>query len=207
VRLQQASERRCKVWENLGSRLSSLGKLTSSLPTLLVRQEIIATTYPSTISKLMYSGCILKYESMYLYSYPSIYDISGLTAGGAWEQCEVCLKMTIRWPQRYTPRSWFRVFGNALGGGNRAHCEIHLNAVIEQVSRCTWRPWSCELGGRNRASVRIHLEDMIVRTHNRAILEIVTPLVLQVYFRDHSGSLNNPNIDTQSKSWVITRIS
>jgi len=27
----------------------------------------------------------------------------------------------------------------------------------------------------------------------------VTPLVLQVYFRDHKGSLNNPNMDTQSK--------
>jgi len=27
----------------------------------------------------------------------------------------------------------------------------------------------------------------------------VTPLVLQVYFRNHSGSLDNPNIDTQSE--------
>jgi len=24
---------------------------------------------------------------------------------------------------------------------------------------------------------------------------VVTPLVLQVYFRDHSGSLDNPNMD------------
>jgi len=27
----------------------------------------------------------------------------------------------------------------------------------------------------------------------------VTPLVLQVYFRDHSGSLDNPNMDSQSE--------
>jgi hypothetical protein len=27
----------------------------------------------------------------------------------------------------------------------------------------------------------------------------VTPLVLQVYFRDHTGSLDNPNMDTQSE--------
>ena len=27
----------------------------------------------------------------------------------------------------------------------------------------------------------------------------VMPLVLQAYFRNHSGSLNNPNMDTQSE--------
>jgi len=27
----------------------------------------------------------------------------------------------------------------------------------------------------------------------------VTPLVLQVYFRNHTGSLDNPNMDTQSE--------
>jgi len=27
----------------------------------------------------------------------------------------------------------------------------------------------------------------------------VTPLVVQVYFRDHTGSLDSPNIDTQSE--------
>jgi len=31
------------------------------------------------------------------------------------------------------------------------------------------------------------------------LLNCVTPLVLQVYFRNHSGSLDNPNIDTQSQ--------
>ena len=39
--------------------------------------------------------------------------------------------------------------------------EIHYEAVIEQVCRCTWMPWSCELGGPNRASLEIHLEAVI----------------------------------------------
>jgi hypothetical protein len=30
-------------------------------------------------------------------------------------------------------------------------------------------------------------------------LRIVTPLVLHVYFQDHTGSLHNPNMDTQSE--------
>jgi len=43
----------------------------------------------------MYSVCILSYVSMYLYSYQSTHGISGLAAGGAGEQLEVRLKMTI----------------------------------------------------------------------------------------------------------------
>jgi hypothetical protein len=54
-----------------------------------VRLEIIATVF-SLYSHL----CI--YESMYLYSYPSTHGIFGLAAGGASDQFEVCLKMTIR---------------------------------------------------------------------------------------------------------------
>jgi len=46
--------------------------------------------------------------------------------------------------------------------------EMHLEAVIERVSRCTWRLRSSELrdalGGRDRASLEMHLEAMIVRT-------------------------------------------
>ena len=50
-RQRQTWERRRHVWEHLESQWSSLGKTTSSLGTLLVRLEIIATTYRSTISK------------------------------------------------------------------------------------------------------------------------------------------------------------
>ena len=96
---------------------------------------------------------------MYLYSYPSTHGISGLAAGGAWEQFEVRLKMTIDWTQRYTQRPWPSEFGNAVGGRNRAYLEIHLEAMIVR----TWRPWLNEFGGRNRASLELHLEAVIER--------------------------------------------
>jgi len=44
-------ERRRQAWEHLESQYSSLGKTTSSLGTLLVHLEIIATTNRSTIFK------------------------------------------------------------------------------------------------------------------------------------------------------------
>jgi len=40
--------------------------------------------------------------------------------------------------------------------------EMHLEAVIERVRRCTWRPGSSEprdaLRGRDQASLKMHLE-------------------------------------------------
>jgi hypothetical protein len=37
-------------------------------------------------------------------------------------------------------------FGDALGGRDRVNSEMHLEAVIERVWRCTWRPRSSEFG-------------------------------------------------------------
>ena len=53
---------------------------TALLEMLLVHLDIIATTYRSTIFKLMHSVCILIYVSLYLYSYLSTHDVSGLAA-------------------------------------------------------------------------------------------------------------------------------
>jgi len=127
----------------------------------------------------MYSVCILIYGSMYLYSYPSTHDISGLAAGGAWEQFEVRLKITIQWTQRYTLRPWSSVFGDALG-----------EAIIERVWRYTWRPWLSELARRNWASLEIHLEAVIERVwryalggHDRATLQAVIERVWRYTWR------------------------
>jgi len=42
---------------------------------------------------------------------------------------------------------------------------MHPETVIEHVSRCTWRPESCEFGdthgGRNRVNLEIHSEAVI----------------------------------------------
>jgi len=99
---------RQQLWEHLKCQLSSLGK--TSLRMLQVVLEILATTYHSTVVKThvfrLYSHlCIL--VSIYRYNYPSSHNISGLAAGGAWEQFDVHLKMTLEWTQRYTPRPWF----------------------------------------------------------------------------------------------------
>ena len=70
-------ERQRQAWKHLESLYSSLGKMTS-LGTLQVRLEIIATTYHATIFEThvfsLYSP---------LYSYLSTHSISGLAAGGA----------------------------------------------------------------------------------------------------------------------------
>jgi hypothetical protein len=59
--------------------VSGVGNTTSSVATLLVRLEIIATTYCSMISKTQ----VFSVNSHYIYSDPSTDGISGLTAGGA----------------------------------------------------------------------------------------------------------------------------
>jgi len=38
---------------------------------------------------------------------------------------------------------------------------MHVEAVRMRISRCTWRPSSCEVGGHNRASLGIHLQAVI----------------------------------------------
>jgi hypothetical protein len=67
---------------------------------------------------------------MYLYSYTSTHDIFGLAAGGASEQLEVRLRMTIERTQRNT---WWWLCGelrDALGGRNRASLKMHMEAEI-----------------------------------------------------------------------------
>jgi len=85
----------------------------------------------------MYSGCILIYVSIYLYSFQS----------------------TTR---RYTPRPWSSEFEDAIGGWGRVNSEMHFEAVSERVWRCNWRLRSSELGaalgGRDRSSLEMHLE-------------------------------------------------
>jgi len=125
----------------------------------------------------MYSVCILIHVSMYQYSYPSTDAISGLAA--------VCRIYTPRHPVhlrypcisvqppsllhdildrarlRCTCRQRLSELRDALGHWDQVNSEMHLEAGIERVWGCTWRPWSCELAGRNRVSLQIHLEAVI----------------------------------------------
>ena len=58
---------------------------------------------------------------------------------------------------------------DALGDWDRVNSEIHLEAGIEQVSRCTWRPRRTELRlvGHDRAGLEMHLEAIIERDGRR----------------------------------------
>jgi hypothetical protein len=94
----------------------------------------------------MYSGCIVIYITMFQYSYESTHAISGLAAGGAWEQLGVRLKKTIEWTQRCTGRPWSSEFRDAIGCQGRVNSEMHFHAVIEQVWRGNWRQRLSELG-------------------------------------------------------------
>jgi len=63
--------------------------------------------------------------------------------------------------------------------------------------------WSCILD--NYQAVQWHLPIITVlaafmgKNATNNIVTTFTPLVLQVYFWDHTGSLDNPNMDTQSR--------
>jgi hypothetical protein len=74
---REAWEHKRHDWEHLRSQLNSLEKITSSLGTLLVRVQIIATTYCSTISSSQFG-----FLSRYRYSYTSTQGISGPASDG-----------------------------------------------------------------------------------------------------------------------------
>ena len=77
---------------------------------------------------------------MYLYSYPSTRGISALAAGGAWEQFEVHLEMTIQCSQIYYLGPQLSEVGDNLRGRVPVNLEMHSEIVIECICRCTWRP-------------------------------------------------------------------
>jgi len=121
---------------------------------------------------LLFNGCYNWYiqfifSAMYLYSYPTTHGMSGQAAGGACEQVEAHLKMTIEWTQKYTQRLWSSKFGDALGGRDRVNSEKHLEAMIERVWRCNSIQWLSELRatlrGSDCLSSEMHLEAMIER--------------------------------------------
>jgi hypothetical protein len=125
----------------------------------------------------MYTVCIPIIVSMYLYSYPSTDGIYGLAAGGASEQFEVRLKMTIKWTRGDTPGPWSNQFGDALwrpwlselgdvfGGRDRATLMMRLQSIIGRVLRYSWTlctsVFGNALGGRDRASLEMPLEAAI----------------------------------------------
>jgi len=126
--------------------------------------------------KLMYSVCILIYESMYQYCFPSTHDILVLRAQFAEELLDTWRTIKLEWTQIYTLRRLFSGLADALGGCNWASLEMpqeaeiewtqmQFEAVVGWASRCTWSPRSSELrdalDGCDRVSLVIHWDAMI----------------------------------------------
>ena len=147
--LGSTRERWQQVWEQLESQWSSLGK-TSSLETPMVCLEIIATIHRSTI---------IKSHVFSLYSHLCIYIATHLRMVYLdWLQAALESNPMRTW------KWWSSQLSNTLQGLDRVRLEMHLEVVIQQVWRYTWRPQWCELGLFNQVSVEIQLEAAMVRT-------------------------------------------
>jgi len=145
---------------------------------LLVRLEIIATTYRSTIFKThlfsLYSHlCIYvstHLHTVYLDWLHAVLECNSWCAWRWWSSelrdtpggrdcvnSEMHLEAVIKRGWRCTGRPWSSELRDALGGRNRARLVMHLEGMNEGVWRYTWKPRSCELGRLNRASLEMHL--------------------------------------------------
>ena len=115
-RWRQAWERRQQLWEHLASQYSSLRKTTSSLGALLLLLEMIATTYRSTMFKTHVFG---------YYPHLSIYVsiLLPIYTRHIWTGCRRC----------------FRGIRGAPENDDQVNSEIHSEALIKRVWRCTWR--------------------------------------------------------------------
>ena len=111
---------------------------------LLVRLEIIATTYCSTIFKT---------HVFSLYSHLCIYIATHLhTVYQHW--LKTVLEINSRWAWRW----WSSEVRDTLWGRDRESFEMHLEVVIRCFWRYTWTPWSSKLAGCDRASMEIHMD-------------------------------------------------
>jgi len=134
-----ACECRRQGWEPIATQATNLGAPRITLELSGKNNVIFGNTAVAPGNHSHYSSfndfensCIqFVFSSIYLYSYPSTHGISGwLAAGGAWEQFEVRLGMTIKWTQRCTSRQWWSQFGDALGRGTLAYWQKLLEVLI-----------------------------------------------------------------------------
>jgi len=122
-------ERRRQDWEHLESQQSSLG--LTSLGLLLVRLEIIATTYCSTIDKTLVFR-LYSHPRIYVSTYICIYIATHLhTIYLDWLQA--VLGGNSRCPWKW----WSSELRDTLWGHDWASLEMHMEAVIEHIWRYT----------------------------------------------------------------------
>jgi len=129
--LEVQTTRLGSTWEHLKSLWSILCKATSFLAMVLVRLEIIATTYCSMIFKT---------HVFSLYSHLSIYIATHLhTVYLDWLQVLLESNSRCAWKCQSSELT------NKLQGRDRASVEMHLAGVIECIWRYTSRLWLSDL--------------------------------------------------------------
>jgi len=163
------------------------------------------------------------FSSMYLYSYPSTHNASGLAAGGIWQEFKVCLTTTIEWTDIFTLKLRSSVIEEAL----RGHAHVNYKDRIEGPGRYTWRLWSCKvadvLGSCDPASLEIcTLEAMMVLSwrpwlcklggYSQVILEMNVEVMIVQSSRckiselyDTLGGRNCARVDEYLKSVHVRR--
>jgi hypothetical protein len=136
---------------------SSLGK-TSSLGMLLVRLEIIATTYHWTIFKTyafslychlcIYASIKLPINTRYIWTgiTQRLRTFRGAPEDDDRVNSEIYYDTVIERHWRCTWRAWSSQFEDAIGDWDRVNSELHWEALIEQVWWCTSMLWSSEFG-------------------------------------------------------------
>ena len=172
-----ASEHQWQVWESVQSQLSSLWNRTSYLGTLLVRREIIATTYCSTIVKThvfsLYSHLCI-YVSMYLGIYipTHLYTIyldwlqavvyNNSRCIGQLQSTELRDQLRCHAGVSLEICTWMW-WERECTGRNRARLEMPFDTVTERIRKYPWRLWSHKFGEVFRGHVHANLEAVIGR--------------------------------------------
>jgi len=119
------------------------------------------------------------------------------TPGSAEYILPVTLSTPVTPVSPYNRRRSFKMYliehvWDALGDGDQVNSEMHLEARIVRVWRCTWRPWLCELAGRSRASLEIHLEAEInwkQKMHLQAVIDRVWRCTLKLWPSEFGDAL------------------
>jgi len=71
---------------------------------------------------------------------PRLNELRDAVRGCSWVSFKMHLKPEVKWTERCTWWLWSSEVGDTLGRHDRMHIEMHLEAVIERVRRCTCSP-------------------------------------------------------------------
>jgi len=96
------------------------------------------------------------------------------------------------------------------GGRDRVGLEMHLEAEIEWIERCTWRPWSSKLGdalgGQDQVNSETHTEVVIERVWRCNWRPRSGKLRDGLWGRDWARSEMNSEAENERTQWCTARL-